>query len=115
MTHAGNIPVPAGPRAPVTPGWFFRTAPFAAVIAAYRLVPASRRAGWNRNNGGLSTSHEAMAAVLAPGGGWKAFRHYATPRFAGRRQYGFAMAWTVLLLSVAAHGIQHDHGVSWAN
>ena len=105
-----NLPVPAGPRTPVTPAWLVSTAPYAAVIWAYRtLIPARRRANWNH---GVSTSHQAMAAVLAPGGGRRAFTHYTTPQLATRRQYGFALAWALFLLVPA---LRIDQGQSWAN
>jgi len=119
FNRSENLPIPAGPRAPITPIWYFRIAPFAAVIAAYRLIPAWRRSNWNAGNRHTSTSHVAMAEVLKPidqGGGWAAFRHYTTPRFARRRQpRSYALAWALLTLSVARYGVQHDHGVSWAN
>jgi len=115
MSHSGNLPIPAGPRAPITVGWFFHTAPPAAIIGLYRtLFSPARRAKWNKGNGFRSTSHEALAAVLAPQGGWKAFRYYATPRFAGRRSYGFAMAWTLFLFS-SVFGLSMAKTVSWAN
>jgi hypothetical protein len=84
------------------------TAAPAAVIRLYQLIPPKRRAGWNKHNGYASTSHLALAAVLA-GGGWKAFRHYATPRYA-RRQYGFVAAWAVFALTLGVGSSWTDTG-----
>lgn len=108
----GNLPVPEGPRAPVNLRWFLHTAPPAGIIAAYRLIPAGKRSGWNN---GVSTSHEAMAAVLAPGGGWAALARYATPQLATRKRHGFAAAWALLLLSAAIPGVRISQQQSWAN
>lgn len=131
---AGNMPVPAGPRAPRTGRWYFTHAPFAGIIGVYRLIPARFRKNWNRHNGHVSTSHTAMAAVLAPveaGGGRKAFAHYTTPRFHGRPQpRTYAGAWALFLIGAilpfrlpllsllvlgGGSGVEHNHGVSWAN
>jgi hypothetical protein len=109
----GNLPVPSGPRAPVNLAWLVHTAPYAAVIWAYRnVIPPRRRAGFNA---GVSTSHEAMAAVLAPGGGRRAFAYYATPRLATRKRHGFAAAWTLLIVSVVIPRLRVAQGQSWAN
>jgi formylglycine-generating enzyme required for sulfatase activity len=105
-----NTPVPPGPRAPVNAKWLLAVAPPAAVIAAYRMIPAKRRAHWNN---GVSTSHDAMAAVLA-GGGWKALARYATPQLRTRRQPRFALAWALFLAS-AVLGLNMAKQQSWAN
>ncbi len=108
-----NLPVPDAPRAPVNLAWLVRTGPYAAIIWAYRHVfPPRMRADWNN---GISTSHEAMAAVLAPGGGRKAFTRYTTPRLRTRKQHGFAVAWVLLLVSAAVPGLNIAKKQSWAN
>ncbi len=106
-----NLPVPAGERAPKTARWYLLVAPPAAIIWLYRLYPAEKRAGWND---GVPTSHEAMAAVLAPDGGWKAFRKYTKPQLKARRQPAYVMAWALFLLSVV-FGLNMAEGQSWAN
>jgi hypothetical protein len=113
MTARHNLPVPEGPRAPVTLAWFLTTAPPAAIIWTYRHgFSPEKRAGWNN---GISTSHEGMAAVLAPGGGWKAFRKYTTPRLRTRRQHGFVLSWMLLILALAVPGLRIHSPQSWAN
>lgn len=113
MKTQGNLPVPAGPRAPVNLAWFVHTGPPAAIIWAYRtLFPPRFRQDWNN---GVSTSHEGLAAVLAPGGGWKAFARYTTPRLATRKQHGFVLSWVLLLASAAVPGLHIAKGQSWAN
>jgi hypothetical protein len=118
-----NLPIPAGPRAPITPSWFFKHGTPASLIWLYRLIPSEKRKDWNN---GVSTSHEGMAAVLKPaseGGGWKAFRHYTKPRLKTRRQPGYVFAWALFLatlaipsLSIAGWGgASIDKGQSWAN
>lgn len=103
-----NLPVPATPRAPINPAWFVMHGPPAAIVWAYRsLIPAYRRRNWNHD---VSTSHKGMADVLAPGNGWKALAHYATPQIATRRRHRFAIAWALFLL-VPALRIEQ----SWAN
>jgi len=87
--------------------WFVKTGPFAAIIAIYRLIPAEKRKDWNND---VSTSHEAMDAVLAPDGGRKAFVKYATPQLATRRRYGFFVTWVLFLLVPRLRT-----GQSWAN
>jgi hypothetical protein len=104
-----NLPVPQGPRARLSPLWIFKHGTPAAIIIAYRLIPAGKRAGWNN---GVSTSHKALAAVLAPGGGWRAFRHYTTPRFHGHRQHGFAVSWAILAVTFAVPGL---YVASWTD
>lgn len=94
-----NLPIPQGERAKVNAKWFISTAPYALAISVYRLIPC--RANWNRHNDHKSTSHLALAAVLAPGGGRKAFVHYAKPQFKNR-QYGFAMAWLLFFVTMNA-------------
>ena len=107
-----NLPVPDGPRAPVNARWLVKHGPYAAVIAVYRLIPPQWRKGWNA---GVSTSHDAMAAVLAPDGGRKAFGHYTRPQLATKRQHGYALAWTLFLLSLVLPGLSIAKKQSWAN
>jgi hypothetical protein len=108
----GNLPTPKGPRAPITLGWFLSTLSPAAIIAAYRLIPARSRRNWND---GVSTSHTAMAAVLAPGGGWKAFTKYTKPQLRTRRSHSYATAWALLMVSLLIPGLSLAKGQSWAN
>ena|SRR5215472_2703151 len=112
MKHS-NLPIPQGPRAPINPKWFLTRGIPAGIIWTYRnIFPARFRAGWNN---GVSTSHEAMAAVLAPDGGWKTFAHYTTPRLATKRQYGFMFAWMLFIVSIVMPRLRIDKGQSWAN
>lgn len=110
---SSNLPIPAGPRAPITPAWFFTTAPPAAIVWLYRtLIAPEKRRGWNN---GVSTSHEAMAAILAPGGGWRAFRQYATPQLKVKHQPGFVAAWALFVLALAIPSLSIAKQQSWAN
>lgn len=110
---AKNLSIPAGPRSPVNLKWLYSTGPYAAIIQAYRtILRPNMRSSWNN---GVPTSHEAMAAVLAPGGGRKAFVRYTTPQLSTKKQYGFVLSWILLLVSVVVPGLRIDTGQSWAN
>lgn len=71
-----NLPVPAGPSAPVNARWLWWIGPPAVITAAYRIIPPRLRSRWNL---GVSTSHLAMRQILS-GGGWAAFMFSAFPR-----------------------------------
>jgi hypothetical protein len=91
-----NIPVPAGPRAPLSLRWLWWTGPPALITWLYRsLIPARIRGVWGiipvcygmslgwksdygRSGVRVSNSHLALAAILA-GGGWAAFLAFGIP------------------------------------
>jgi hypothetical protein len=73
-----NIPVPSGPRAPINLRWLWWVGPPALITFLYRtLLPPKLRRLWCPP--GNSTSHEALANILA-GHGWFAFFLFALPR-----------------------------------
>jgi len=70
-----NLPVPAGPRAPISHKWVWWIGPPLLLTLLYRQIPPRIRRLWS---GGSSSSHFALAAILA-GGGWAALVKYAIP------------------------------------
>lgn len=72
-----NLPVPAGPVAPLSHRWLWYIGPPAVITLLYRLIPARIRGWWNP--AGTANSHLALAAIMS-GGGWAAFERFAFPR-----------------------------------
>jgi hypothetical protein len=72
-----NLPVPAGPRAPVSWHWAWYIGPPAAITWLYRtLLPPDVRSWWSLRS--PPTSHLALALILA-GYGWGAFWRFVIP------------------------------------
>lgn len=72
-----NLPVPAGPRAPLSFRWVWWIGLPALLTWLYRCIPAGIRSWWNPKR--TANSHLALAAILA-GGGWAAFERFAVPQ-----------------------------------
>jgi len=73
-----NLPVPDGPRAPLSLRWLWWVGPPALITWLYRtLLPPRLRRLWGMKSH-HSTSHLALGLILA-GFGWRAFWRFAVP------------------------------------